>query len=236
MVDPSGNSSYNGLLLSANHRFSHNFSVLANYTWSHCFNQGDTSQDIINYYQNPNNRLAEWASCAADRRQILNVSAVTQTPKFSQKVLQLVASNWQVSPILTKSTGAPLTVVDGTDISLTGLGGDRPNVVGNAVLSTRTLSKWFDTSAFQRQAAGTFGNSSRSVLRGPGAWNVDVSVSRAFAVREKVKLNMRWEMFNMFNHARFGNPGVSVNNANTFGVITGALDPRIMQVAAKLIF
>jgi len=236
MVDDSGNASYNGLLLSANHRFSSHFSVLANYTWSHCFNQGDTSQDIINYYQNPNNRRAEWASCAADRRQLVNISAVTQTPRFSQKLLEFVASDWQVSPIFTKSTGAPLTVTDGSDVSLTGLGGDRPNVVGNAVLSNSTISKWFDTSAFQRQAAGTFGNSGRSVLRGPGAWNVDMAISRAFSVRENVKLNIRWEMFNTFNHTRFGNPGTNLNSANTFGVITGALDPRIMQLAAKLTF
>ena len=63
-----------------------------------------------------------------------------------------------------------------------------------------------------------------------------LGIDLAFPVREKIKMNLRWEMFNMFNHARFGNPGVNVNSANTFGVITGALDPRIMEVAAKLIF
>ena len=85
MVDDSGNASYNGLLLSANRRFSSHFSVLANYTWSHCFNQGDTSQDIINYYQDSNNRRDDWGSCAADRRQVFNLSGVAQAPEIQQQ-------------------------------------------------------------------------------------------------------------------------------------------------------
>jgi hypothetical protein len=236
MVDDNGNASYNGLLASLNHRFSHRFSVLANYTWSHCFNQGDNGQDIVNYYQNPNDRRSEWASCAADRRQIFNLSGVTETPLFHEKWLRSVASGWQFSPIFSAITGAPLTVVDGTDVSLTGLGLDRPNVVGNATLANQTLGQWFNTAAFQRQAAGTFGNAGRNLVRGPGAWNVDMAISRGFAVTEKIKLNVRGEIFNTFNHARFNNPGVNLNSGNTFGVITGALDPRIMQVAGKLTF
>jgi hypothetical protein len=236
MVDDNGNASYNGLLLSANKRFSHHFSILTNYTWSHCFNQGENGQDIVNFYQNPNNRQAEWGSCAADRRQIFNLSGVMEAPKFSNKWMQAIAGNWQLSPIFTKITGAPLTVTDGTDISLTGLGADRPNVVGNAVLANPTLSKWFDTSAFQRQAAGTFGNAGRAVLRGPGAWNLDMAISRSFPIRESIKVNFRWEMFNTFNHVRYNNPGTNLNSGTTLGIISSAQDPRVMQVAAKITF
>src|SRR5437588_11355056 len=107
------------------------------------------------------------------------MSRVGQTPKFSQKWLHRVAGDWQVSPIFSKLTGAPLNVVDGTDISLTGLGNDRPNVVGNAVSTNPTLNHWFNTSAFQRQAAGTFGNAGRNVVIGPGAWNIDLAISRS---------------------------------------------------------
>src|SRR5262249_47428296 len=102
--------------------------------------------------------------------------------------------------------------------------------------SNPTLSRWFDTSAFQRQAAGTFGNAGRSVIGGPGAWNLDMAISRNSSVRENVTLNFRWELFNTLNPTRFTNADVTLNSANTFGVITGALDPRIMQVAGKLTF
>src|SRR5438874_1047477 len=187
MLDDNGDASYNGLLLSANRRFSHYFSILANYTWSHCFNQGDTSQDIINYYEDASNRRNEWGSCAADRRHVFNLSGVAQSPKLSQKWLQRIAGDWQVSPIFNKSTGAALNVVDGTDISLTGLGNDRPNVAGNAVSSNPRLNQWFNTSGFQRQPAGSFGNAGRNVVRGPGAWNIDLAISRNFPVRENIK-------------------------------------------------
>ena len=203
---------------------------------THCFNQGENGQDIVNYYQDPGNRRAEWGSCAADRRQIFNLSGVAESPKFDNKTMQKLLGNWQLSPIFTRSTGAPLTVTDGTDISLTGLGGDRPNVAGNAVLSDPTVTKWFDAAAFARQAAGTFGNAGRGVLRGPGAYNFDMALSRSFPVRESIKLNLRWEMFNTLNHVRYNNPGVNLNSGTTFGIISSALDPRIMQVAAKLVF
>ena len=61
VTDDSGNASYNGLLLSANHRFSKNYSVLANYTYSHCLNQGEANQDITNAYQNPYNPVPNGA-------------------------------------------------------------------------------------------------------------------------------------------------------------------------------
>jgi hypothetical protein len=248
MVDDSGNSSYNGLLLSLNHRFSHNFSVLANYTWSHCFDQGEANQDITNYYQNPNNRRAEWASCLFDRQQLFNLSAVAQSPKFSSRWMRRIAGNWQISPIFTAYTGTPLNITDGTDVALQGIaatsvagGNDRPNVVGNGTLSHPTISQWFNTAAFVRQPAGTFGNAGRNLIRGPGAWNLDTALSRSFPIRERVQLNFRWEVFNVFNHARLNNPvnpgiGTSLSNGTTFGIISTAMDPRIMQVAAKVVF
>jgi hypothetical protein len=200
MVDDGGNASYNGLLLSANHRFSKNFSVLANYTWSHCFDQGEANQDIVNMYQNPNNRRAEWANCAADRRQIANVSFVAQTPRFGSRWMQRVAGNWQLTGIYSYVSGRWLNVVDGTDVSLTGLGNDRPNVVGDWRLANPTIQRWFNTSAFTRQAAGTFGNAARNAVVGPSSWNFDAGLSRSFPIEERFKLDVRFEAFNLLNH------------------------------------
>ena len=130
-VDTAGNASYNGMLLTLQHRMSHNFSILANYTWSHCLNQGEAGQDIVNYYQDPLNRRAEWGNCAADRRQIANASVVFKTPQFHSTWIQRMAGNWQASGIYTFTSGSWLTMTDGTDVSLTGLGTDRPNVGGD---------------------------------------------------------------------------------------------------------
>jgi hypothetical protein len=235
MVDDSGNASYNGLLLAANHRFSRNFSALANYTLSHCLNQGEANQDIVNMYQDASNRRAEWGNCAQDRRHIFNLSVVAQSPKFGSKWIQQLAGNWQVSSIFNYQSGAWLSVTDGTDVSLTGLGADRPNVTGDWNLSNPSITRWFNTSVFTKQAAGTFGNAGKNVVLGPSGWNLDTGIWRTFPIRERVKLDTRFEAFNVLNHTRFNVPVVALNAGN-FGQITSARDPRILQVAMKLTF
>lgn len=242
-IDDSGNASYNGLLLSANHRFSQNFSILANYTWSHCFDDGEANQDILNEYQNPNNRKGEWASCASDLRHIANVSAIFQSPKFGPAWVQAIASNWQLSGIFTAHSGGWLTVTDGTDISLTGLGADRPNLVGNPNLANPTIAQWFNTAAFAKQAAGTFGNAGRGVVEGPSGWNLDAGLWRTFAIKERLKLTARFEAFNSLNHPQFNAPSTGNSyiasaqlSSPNFGQVTSAQNPRILQVALKLVF
>src|SRR3989442_14312150 len=69
-VDTAGNASYNAMLLTLQHRMSHNFSILNNYTWWHCLNQGEANQDILNDYQDPQNQRSEWGNAATARRQI----------------------------------------------------------------------------------------------------------------------------------------------------------------------
>ena len=144
--------------------------------------------------------------------------------------------HWQASGIYTFTSGSWLTVTDGTDISLTGLGSDRPSVVADWHVDQQTIKRWFNTSAFTRQPAGTFGNAGRATILGPSAWNVDAALWKTFRITESTKMDLRVEAFNVFNHARFNSPGTSLSNGNTLGQITSALDPRIMQLALKLSF
>jgi len=236
VVDDSGNASYNGLLLTAQHRLSHNFSVLANFTWSHCFDQGENGQDIVNFYQDPKNRRAEWGSCASDRRRVLNLSMVTAMPKLSSAWVDRIAGHWQASGIFTASTGSPMTITSGVDNSLTGVGSDRPNVIADARRDNPTIGQWFNTAAFVKNGPGTYGNAGPGILTGPGRWSLDAAIWRTFTFSERVRSDLRWEAFNVLNHARFNNPGTTLSNGNTFGVISSAQDPRIMQVALKVVF
>ncbi len=121
-----GNATYNGVIVSAQHRMSQNFSILANFTWSHCLDQGEIGQDIGNAFQDPNNRRGDWGNCTNDRRRILNLSVVAQSPHHSDRLLQAIVGNWQGSGIFTASSGSPLNITDGVDASLTGVGADRP--------------------------------------------------------------------------------------------------------------
>jgi hypothetical protein len=225
---------YDALLLSAQHRLTHNFTVLANYTWSHCLTQNEVALNGGGSPQDSNDRAAEYGNCLSDRRQVFNLTSVVRTPKFSGTWMQRILGDWQESTIFTKATGTHVTPATGFDTSLTG-SGTRPNAVGSPDLSNATIAKWFNTSAFTPAPTGSWGNSGVGVITGPGAWNVDVALSREFRITERQKIDFRAEAFNLFNHARFGNPDATLNSP-TYGQIFSARDPRILQGALKYVF
>ena len=134
-MDDGVNTNYQALRLSVQHRFSHNFTLLSVYTYSHCLQTGEVIADRIslgaNTYQNPANRNADYGNCDADLRQNLVNSVVYQTPKFANRGANLLLGNWQLSFLITAHTGFPFYPTTGTDASLTGIGQDRPNVVGS---------------------------------------------------------------------------------------------------------
>jgi len=229
------NANYNGLLVSIQHRFTHNFTVLANETWSHCLTESEVALNGGGFGQDAFNRHAEYATCLSGRSQTFNLTSVVASPKFTNPWAARLAGGWQESTIFTAATGTYSTVTVGTDNSRTGNGADRPNVVADPSISNPSLSQWFNKSAFQAAPVGAFGNVGRSTILGPGAWNIDVALSRSFRVTERQKVDFRAEAFNLFNHARFGNPSTAMNSA-TYGQITSARDPRIMQFALKYSF
>ncbi len=234
-VDDGANASYQGLRLSANHRLARNFSVLANYTWSHCISDGDVQSEITGGYQNPNNRAAERGNCSFDIRRIFNASVVALTPVFVNPFVNKVAGGWELSTIITDRSGFWFTPGSGRDNSLTGIGADRPNVVGDSHVSNRSVDRWFNPAAFVANGPGQFGNAGRNSLEGPSAFNIDAALMRNFHLREFARLEFRAEAFNVLNHTSFGNPRSGLTDSN-FGRILSANSPRIMQFALKIVF
>jgi hypothetical protein len=239
LLDDGGNADYNALLLAVQHRFANRFTALANYTWSHCIGDGDQSNGggILNQYQNPNNRAAEYGNCTTDRRQLFNASFVWQSPKVGPDLMSHIVGGWRLSGIFTATAGAPLNVTVGTDVALAGEGSvqDRPNLVGNPSVANPGVLQWFNTTAFAKAPTGSYGNLGRDTITGPGQWDLDAALSRLFSLRERSKLEFRAEAFNLLNHTRLGNPVTAMSSA-TFGQITTAGDPRIMQGAVKITF
>lgn len=239
-VDDGANSSYNAMLVTLNHRFRKNFSLLLNYTWSHCINEGGIQSEISgNAYQDPYNRAANRGNCVTDVRQTFNASLLAVTPHWTKNLPERLIGDWELSAIVTDRSGFWFSPSSGTDASLTGVGADRPNVVGNPNdVSNRSLNKWFNTAAFSRNAPGTYGDAGRDSLVGPSAYHVDMALFRTFPfeVFEKPQsIQFRIEAFNALNHPTFDNPSSNFNSSN-FGRILGASDPRIMQVALKYVF
>lgn len=205
-VDDGGNSSYNALLASVEHRLSQNFSALMNYTWGHCIDDLDGDNDIAGTYMNPNDRAAERGNCSYHQTQIFNGSFVAMMPKFSDPWMQRFFGSWESSAIATKRTGFWFNVLSGLDNSLTGNGRDRPDVIGNPNLDNANFARWFDKSAFRQNATGAFGNSGRNNIEGPGAFTLDIALKRLFSITKRQRVEARAEAFNVLNHPTFGLP------------------------------
>src|SRR5262249_18364348 len=135
-------------------------------------------------------------------------------------------------------TGLPFSVLLLTDRSNTGtIATQRPNRIGNGNLSTtqRTTSRWFDTSAFILNPIDTYGNSGRNILDQDGVKNLDLSFLKNNRLAERLLLQFRMEVFNVFDWANFGPPGNYLDGSN-FGVVTTVGPARQVQFALKLSF
>ena len=108
------------------------------------------------------------------------------------------------------------------------LSGDRPR--------KDVINQYFHTAAFVPNAPGTFGTSPRNVLRNRTYFNVDLSVQKAFPVRERGRVILRGDFFNMFNNVHLNQPGANLNAPSTFGRTIGAGEPRIVQLALRVEF
>jgi hypothetical protein len=165
--------------------------------------------------------------------------------------LKAAFNDWQVSGIGSFVSGAPMgvNVTTTTSVDFTGSptdAGVRTVMTGNPVLpkSERTFSRFFNTSVFQMPAVGTYGTAARTVFRGPGTNNWDVAVYKQFPIHEQVRLQFRWELYNVLNHTQFTavdatarfNPATGVQSSPTFGQYTAAAGPRIMQFALRFYF
>ena len=230
---------YHALRLSAQHRFSHNFTVLSVYTYSHCLQTAETIVERLtlgsNTFQNPANRNADYGNCDFDLRQSLVNSVVYETPKFTNRGANLLAGNWHLSFLISAHTGFPFNPVTGTDASLTGVGQDRPNVVGSPYVRNTNTLVWINAAAFAPNAAGTYGNAGYNSLTQAAYFNMDTSLTRYFPIRERQRFELRFEFFNVLNHTNLNAPVNSLKSP-TFGIIQGAQDSRILQFAAKYSF
>jgi hypothetical protein len=278
--DDGNTQSYNALQLATNWRMQNNISLNANYTWSKCrvADAGKVTAVLAvgaNYLHSgfgnnlpgANNRKADIGYCVSDRRQVANVTMVVQTPPFSNNLARKVGTGWMLSTLVTATSGAPFSVVTGAfPEPATGFGGTASNWRPNQILpdpystakgtagpaaAGRFSLQWLNPAAFAAPALGTFGNLGAYSLFGPAYWEWDAALARQFTFRERQKVEIRFEAFNVTNSVRPGflntastNPNLTLSAASQFGTITTDATPpsantapaRVLQFALKYSF
>jgi outer membrane receptor protein involved in Fe transport len=235
-----GNSTYHSVQLSANRRLSRGLYVMANYTRSKALDLQslDRNAGII---QDTRNFAADKGLADFHRDHLFVATFLAEIPsKWRRGFAGVLTSGWQTNGIFNYASGQPLTVVPGTDRALSGGGTQRADVKGEWRLSTgrsfdEQRAAYFRTQAFTPAAIGSFGNSARNLVIGPGGWNLDLGIFKTTPINERFRVQLRWELFNAFNHANLGSPVVAVNSS-AFGQINTVTGPRIMQAGLKVRF
>jgi hypothetical protein len=251
MVAPMwGNSTYHALTVKAEKRFSHGLNFLANYTYSKfiddvpgSFELGLGSAGIQNFY----NRKAEKSLSGNDVRNRFVVSSVYELPVGKGKrwpaggIPAAALGGWSFAVIGILQQGAPVELITQTNTTNAFTpGAQRVNVLRNPSLAAdqRSVTQWFDTTAVAAPAPFTFGNAGRAgraLLTGPGLLDFSISMLKNIRWHERYNVQFRAEALNFLNHPNFNNPGNALGSA-TFGVISAAKDPRIIQLGLRAEF
>jgi outer membrane receptor protein involved in Fe transport len=249
--DDIGMSRYNALQLKAQHRFSEGLSSLLSYTWSRTV---DTSSGWFNAegglgggatVQNYHDIDANRATSSYDIPHILTWGTVWELPFGPSKrwltrgAAAAILGDWQLNWILLARSGQPFTPTVGGDPANIGhTGYSRPHLVGDPELDNPTVDRWFNPAAFAIPN-GEFGNVERNSLRGPGYWNVDLGLQRNIRMGGTTALQIRMEVFNVFNNINLNltQASVAIDNPATVGRITSmAGSPRQMQFGLRLVY
>lgn len=251
MVQPRYNSNYHSLQVSAQRRFSDVSSVSLAYTLSK--NLTDSQNDRSASPQDTYDTRSEYARAALDRRHVLTINYVYGLPFFraQQGLVGKALGGWQVSGITNFQTGVPFTATT-SNLDYAGLGlinanpAARPNLLCDPNENApHTAQQWFNASCFQLNPPvtgngstglpNTPGTAGRGVINGPGTTRFDFTLSRNVRFGENLSLQLRGEVFNIFNHTNFRGLTTNVTSAG-FSQVATVRDPRTMQLGAKIIF
>ena len=260
----SGNSTYNALILKIEKRYSNGLSMMVNYTWSKLLTDSDDEDAWIGgnagaglslnpAAQNQYNRRLDKSYGVIDTPHVLKVATSYELPFGKGKQFQnsgvtsQILGGWTLSFFALAQSGYPLGVIDTGYSNFLSAGNPRPNVVTNgwkAPISGNFdpgKNSFFNLYAFARRtnpAADPFGNAERlnGNVRIFPLYTENITVMRAFNIKERAKMIFRWEAYDLFNLKRYGQPGLDLNIPQTFGVVTTAAGNRSMQWNLKLMF
>jgi hypothetical protein len=237
------NSNFNALETTVRHTTGR-LQILIGYTYSKSL---DNSSDLTNELVNHSNPKISKGLSDFDVTHNFVFSYGYELP-FDKLLANhsRLTRGWRLSGVTRFATGVPVNLNEEDDQSLTGTAGtgccggseDVPNRFPGALDFTnpRSGNPYFNTALFGREQLGQLGDSDRRFFHGPGINNFDMALIKDLRLTEAKSLEIRAEFFNVFNHAQFLTPNGNINAGPDFGIVTGAANPRIGQLAAKLLF
>ncbi len=260
------NSAYNGLQVKVTRRFSDKLTFNADYTWSKAIDLDDVDSDQ-NAFPDYTQLHRFYAPAGFDRRNVFNFQYVYNLPDFkgSNKLIQLTAGGWEWSGVTQLWSGSPCLannsptsdscdLISSGNLGNGGFGHIRPDYLGGKILTSHShnvpagqFPMWYNPAVFASPANGSFGNFHRNTIYGPGVDNWNMSLFKNFNFTENMRLQLRFEAYNVFNHTQWGTvnnslsaptPGTSFSGANAgaSGQITSTRDPRQLQIGGKFYF
>jgi outer membrane receptor protein involved in Fe transport len=245
--EPEMRSNYNSLQLHAEKRFHQGLYLLSNFTWAKSldvgtFGPGDGNGNQFCYHCNygPSGTVRPWSWTSAANWELPFGHGRAFANGLSRGGDALVGG-WALSGIFNFEGGQYFTPYNlGSPGVLNSPIYDRPNLVGDPHVSHPNRNKWYNPAAYAEPAQYTFGNAGRNSLLGPGYGEVDLSLTKAFAITEKAHVDLKWDVFNALNRVNLANPTCSgaafVDYVNA-GQICSIVDfRRRMQLGAHITF
>ncbi|MBV8070125.1 MAG: TonB-dependent receptor [Acidobacteriaceae bacterium] len=242
-------SMYNSLQVKLNRRFSNGFALTTSYTYGKGMGYQNDDDGGLDFYVN---QRRNWARNDFDRTHTFVQSYVYDLPLGPGKrwlqsgVASSIVGGWRLNGVLTMMTGLPMTLTPSTN-NLNMPGNTQTVNQISPVLVVKGVgpnSPWFSSQSFTAPTAnGVFGNTGRNFLSGPGFFNLDASLFKVFAFRERYNIELRGEAFAITNTPQFANPGTTLGSP-TFGYITSTIGGnstasngnRVLQLGVKLSF
>jgi hypothetical protein len=248
-VESVGNAHFNGLLGSLRTTNFHGFTSRLSYTLGHSMDDLSYARGII-----PQNSYCLRCDFGNSNYDIRNSFSMFLTYTIPQPVkYRALLGGWQLNTLFSFFTGTPFTVYSGNDSSGTAEYTDRAEVVGNPFSNVPASNRatgtyyWFNPAAFAQPAHGTYSNEGFDEFYGPPTHQIDFSVFKNFAITERVRVQFRAEIFNIFNFVNYSGPANNAAGSNlgqvgsTYDVAFGAPGigpgaPRNVQLALKVLF
>jgi hypothetical protein len=235
-------SNYHALQMALNKPFSKGLFLKASYTWSKAMNRQDDDGWATVDWNHPSLLSKNYGPAGYDRTHVFQLGFVAELPfaKDSSGALAAIVKDWSLNGVFSAFTGTPFTV-NSSGASLNAPGNTQyadqagtPNRTGDIGSST----PYYDTSAWAPVTEVRPGTASRNSVRGPGWWNIDLSLFRRFPIGQKLNLELRAEAFNLTNTPHFSNPNGDVNDG-AFMTITGTSNnspERQFRLGARIQF